>query len=283
MNFSWNHTCNLREQRFNVFTNSAFVISSVSGFCSLAVAFSFRVMPNVFTCLHQIFKFIIGISAIRNISASLREMHRQRMHSFAVVPSAGNNGKFNRHSINGGNHLYAEAVKILAFGNTFAPIFFVQRKKAIAEYANVMAYRYRKTIHYIFHAGVKLLDGFSHRKKNRMHEFFYGMNPPAETTFFQHTPAHSLLPNITQRPLVVASKIQSSQERGKHYFGIVHHSLFIFLMVDCFEVVIQKAVNCNGIVYHDFYKGWLNSPLLMKSSMDFAFLNSTYQQHIVYL
>jgi len=27
----------------------------------------------------------------------------------------------------------------------------------------------------------------------------------------------------------------------------------------------------------------LNSPLLMKSSMDFAFLNSTYQQHIVYL
>src|ERR1017187_1307596 len=109
-------------------------------------------------------------------------MQIQRFHSAGITPSSGNNGKLYRNSINSSNHLHSESVVIFSLGNTFASVFFVQRKQTIGVNANVMAYLNGKAVHNIFHAGIKSFDRFSYTLKNTVCQFFYGVQPSVKAT-----------------------------------------------------------------------------------------------------
>jgi hypothetical protein len=113
-----------------------------------------------------------------------------------------------------------------------------------------MAYLYRKTIHDIFHTGVKFFERITQRIKNTVHHFIQGMEPPVKTTLAQNMLAQSSLLNILERTLMIPSKIQARNNSRHQYFCITHCALFVFMVFYGFQIIVQKTINCNRIVYH---------------------------------
>src|ERR1044071_2717745 len=243
----------------NCFSDLILVIFSIRRFCSFRIRFSFGVMPNLLVFLHGIFKSIVGICTVRYIATAFRQVHVKSMHSPTVIPTARHNSKLNGNSIYSSNNLYSKAIEIFTLGNTLATILIIKGQQMIIGNTNVMTYSYRKAIHHIFHRCIELFQGIANGLKNLLHFLLQCMKTSVEAAFAQGIAEQFLLRNILQGMLIMSSKIHTRQQTNKHYSSIIHSALGIFSMINGFQIIIQKAVNCNGIVHHGLNKSCYTS------------------------
>ena len=76
------------------------------------------------------------------------------------------------------------------------------------------------------------------------------MQSPIEATFAQHVRNIAFFLKIFPRKLKIPSKIQCRYDRSRHYFGVAHLTLRVFMMMKSFQHIIAQAKHCYNLAVH---------------------------------
>src|ERR671912_1150687 len=99
------------------------------------------------------------------------------------------------------------------------------------------------------------------------------MQPAVETAPAHHVWNVTMFTQILARQTEVPFEIQHRNDGGRHYFGIRHLTLLIFIMLQAFQQIITQAKNDYNLRVHEFLlysRGWDTSTVSQTHGLSYS-------------